>query len=72
MFCDIDTVKNVNHCNVWNDYTGELMESGAYRLLKQGRAAKSSELVYTWADGAGWIGLEGGLILDNLDGRHPR
>jgi hypothetical protein len=43
-----------------------------YRLLKERRAAKQSELIYAWADGAGWIGLEHGLVLDNLDGRHPR
>ena len=72
VFCDVDSTKNVNHCNVWNDSNGQLVESGEYRLLKEGRAAEKSELVYSWADGAGWIGLKQGLVLDNLDRRHPR
>ena len=72
VLCDVDSVKDVNNCKVWNDFTGQLKESGEYRLLREGRAASSAELVYTWADGAGWIGLEHDLVLDNLDGRHPR
>jgi len=69
--CDVDHTKDVNRCRVWNDFTGQLIESGEYRLLKEGRAAKPSELVYSWADFGGWIGLEHGLVLANLDGRHP-
>ena len=72
VFCDVDSRKGVNHCKVWNDVNGQLVESGEYRLLKEGRAAEPSELAYAWADRAGWIGLKGGFVLDNLDGRHPR
>jgi hypothetical protein len=72
IFCDFDSVKDVNHCKVWNDFNGQLVESGEYRLLKEGRAANKSELVYAWADRGGWIGLRHDLVLDNLDGRHPR
>lgn len=71
VFCDVDLKRDVNRCNVWNDFTGQLVESGEYRLLNEGRAATKSELVYAWADGAGWIGLERDLVLDNLDGRYP-
>jgi hypothetical protein len=34
VFCDVDPAQDVNHCRVWNDYNGMLIESGAYRLLK--------------------------------------
>ena len=72
ILCDFDSVKNVNHCKVWNDFNGQLVESGEYRLLKDRRAANKSELAFAWADRAGWIGLKNDLILENLDGRHPR
>ena len=72
VFCDVDSRKEVNHCKVWNDFNGQLVESGEYRLLKEGRAANTSELVYAWADRGGWIGLRRDPVLENVDGRHPR
>lgn len=72
IFCDVDPLRRVNRCKVWNDFNGKIVESGEYRLLKEGRVAEQSELAYSWADGAGWIGLKGGLVLANVDGRHPR
>ena len=70
--CEADPKRNVNRCRVWNDYTGALVEHGDYQLLNEGRAATKSELVYTWADFGGWIGLKGGRVLDSVDHRHPR
>ena len=72
ILCGGDTTRNVNTCSVWNDQNGALAETGDYRLLKEGRAASNSELKYEWADRAGWIGLQNGLVLDNMDHRHPR
>ena len=72
VFCDIDPVKDVNHCKVWNDFNGKPVESGEYRLLKEGRAANQTELVFSWAERAGWIGLEHGLVLANLNSPHAR
>src|SRR5215475_12468783 len=37
--CSVDTARNVNPCSVWNDHTGQLIESGDYRLRNEGRAA---------------------------------
>jgi hypothetical protein len=69
VFCKIDMKRNVNVCTVWNDYSGQIADQGDFRLVKEGRAATRSELVYRWADRGGTIGLKGGLILENLD--HP-
>jgi hypothetical protein len=72
IWCDLDAARDVNTCTVWNDFTGGVVESGEYRLLRQRRAATKEELQFRWADRGGWIGLMDGKILDNLDGRHPR
>jgi hypothetical protein len=64
--CSVDAAHDVNPCSVWNDYTGKLVESGNYRLLKEGRAAKESELRITFPDFGGLIYLQGGLILKRL------
>jgi hypothetical protein len=64
--CSVDVAHNVNPCSVWNDYTGQLVESGNYRLLKEDRAAKESELHIAFPDFAGLIYLEGGLVLKRL------
>jgi len=50
-------------CTVWNDFTGEIVESGKYRLVKENRAATQSELKLRFADFSGLIYLGGGLIL---------
>src|ERR1700722_18165443 len=63
ILCGVDRDRNVNLCKVWNDYTGEIVERGCYRLVKEVRAATERELTYRWADRAGWIGLKDGLIL---------
>jgi hypothetical protein len=72
ILCEVDSGRDVNTCRVWNDQSGGLEESGDYRLLKEGRAATSSELKYVWADRGGRIGLQNGLILENLDRRNLR
>jgi hypothetical protein len=64
--CTVDAVHNVNPCSIWNDYTGHLVESGEYRLLKEGRAAKESELRVAYPDFGGLIYLQKGLILKRL------
>jgi hypothetical protein len=64
--CTVDPARNANLCSVWNDYTGDLVESGYYRLQKEGRAATLSELHFSGADLGGSIYLEGGLILEHL------
>jgi hypothetical protein len=61
--CTVDVGRNVNPCEVWNDYTGQLVESGDYRLVKEGRAARASELRISFPDFGGKIYLEGGLVL---------
>lgn len=71
VFCDVDSNNDVNHCSVWNDFNGSLIESGSYRLLKEKRAARPQELTFMWADRGGRIGLANNKILSDLDGRHP-
>jgi hypothetical protein len=61
--CRVDATRNVNPCSVWNDYSGVLIESGNYRLLKEGRAATESELKVAFPDFGGSILLEGGQVL---------
>lgn len=65
MHCAVDLKHDVNECRVWNDYTGQLMESGSYRLVRERRAAKQSELRFTGADWGGHIWLENGLTLQH-------
>ena len=64
--CTIDPARDVNPCSVWNDYTGALIESGNYRLRKEGRAATESELHISFPDFNGLIYLEHGLVLKRL------
>ncbi len=63
VYCGINVGRNVNPCKVWNDYTGQLIESGDYRLIKENRAARASELRISFPDFGGKIYLEGGLVL---------
>lgn len=70
--CSFDAERNQNPCVVWNDFTGDVVEQGDYRLLREGRAATESELKFAWADFGGWIGLKDGKVLDSVDRRHPR
>jgi hypothetical protein len=71
VLCDIDPGHDVNHCSVWNDFNGSLIENGSYRLLREKRAARAEELKFMWADRDGWIGLANNKVLANIDGRHP-
>jgi hypothetical protein len=64
--CTVDYVLDVNPCSVWNDYTGQLGESGNYRLDKENRAATQSELKISFPDFGGSIYLEHGLVLKRL------
>jgi hypothetical protein len=66
VLCSVDTARNVNPCSVWNDYTGDLVESGNYRLSKKGRAATQSELQISFPDFNGLIYLNGGLVLKHM------
>lgn len=70
--CEVDLARDVNHCKTWNDHTGDVWESGEYRLGNTNRAARASELVYMWADGLGRIGLDNDLILKKLSDDHAR
>ena len=72
IWCDIDAARDVNHCTVWNDFSGSVVENGEYRLLREHRAATKEELQYRWANGGGWIGLKDDKVLDNLNPKHPR
>lgn len=64
--CTVDIDHDVNLCSVWNDYSGHLVEFGEYRLLKEGRAAKESELRVLFPDFGGLIYLQKGLILKRI------
>ena len=61
--CTLDLTHNANPCTVWNDSTGLVVESGNYRLEKEGRAASEAELQPSFPDFGGRIYLENGLIL---------
>ncbi len=63
IFCDIDRGWDVNTCSVYNDYTGEIMERGDFRLKAESRAARAEELKYAWANWGGSIGLSDGRFL---------
>jgi len=67
--CTSDSARDVNPCSVWNDYTGDLIESGDYRLRKEGRAATEAELVISFPDFGGLIYLKNGLVLKRLPPR---
>ena len=64
--CSTDAVHDVNRCGVWNDFTGGLVESGEYRLVREKRAATESELRITFPDFNGLIYLEDVRILKRL------
>jgi hypothetical protein len=64
--CTIDSARNVNPCSVWNDYTGDLIESGDYRLRTEDRAATDAELNISFPDFGGLIYLQKGLVLKRL------
>ena len=72
ILCDMDHEHDVNHCSVWNDFTGDLMEHGSYRLLHEKRAARADELRFLWADRGGRIGPRNQKVLADTNGRHPR
>jgi hypothetical protein len=61
--CAFEIGQNVDECSVWNDYTGQLVESGKYMLSKERRAATVSELKVRGADFDGSIFLQNGLVL---------
>ena len=66
IMCEIDTVKNANKCEVYNDFTGQIMEKGDFRLKTEDRAARAEELKYAWADWGGMIGLADGRVLSRV------
>jgi len=56
---------NVNRCEVWNDSTGKLGETGEYVLRGQARAATEDELkTISFPDFAGHIYLANNMVLD--------
>jgi hypothetical protein len=61
--CGVDISRQVNPCTIWNDYTGNIVESGDYTLTTQARAAVQAELRITAADFGGHIYLQNGLVL---------
>ena len=66
--CSVDSARNADHCEVWNDNTGELAESGIYQVRGQARAATEQELMtISFPDFDGHIELENGLVLDRLE-----
>lgn len=65
--CAVDAARNVNHCEVWNDSTGNLSEHGDYQVRGQARAATEQELKgISFPDFAGHIYLAKGIVLDHL------
>lgn len=65
--CEVDLARNVDHCELWNDFTGDLAESGDYQIHGQARAATEQELKGFGApDFAGHIYLINGIVLDRL------
>jgi hypothetical protein len=61
--CEIEAVRKTNKCVVYNDFTGQVMEQGEFRLKTENRAARNEELKYAWADWGGMIGLSDGRVL---------
>ena len=64
--CGVDISRKVNPCTVWNDYTGNIVESGDYILTNQARAAVQAELRIAAADFGGHIYLQNGLVLKRI------
>jgi hypothetical protein len=64
-YFECTTDKYVNHCTIWNDYTGQFRKA-SFVLKKQNRPATSEELRYTGNDGKN-IYLENGLVLRQAD-----
>lgn len=65
--CTVNKDRNVNPCTVWNDYTGQVAESGEFRLARENRAATVAELRFRGVAG-GVIFLEGNLMLNLQSG----
>ena len=63
VFCTVNRQRNVNTCKVWNDFTGQLIEHGDYRLVRENRAANETELKISFPDLGGKIYLANGLVL---------
>jgi hypothetical protein len=62
--CVFEKKNNVDRCSVWNDYTGNLVESGDYIIASQNRPATQSELrKISFPDFGGAIYLKNGLVL---------
>lgn len=66
VLCSVDSSHDVNPCSVWNDYSGQLIESGNYRLRPENRAATASELHVSFPDFKGRIFLSKGLVLQRM------
>ena len=65
--CSVDEARNVDQCAVWNDFTGDLIESGDYRIRGQARAATEQELrTISFPDFDGHIYLEKEMVLDRM------
>ena len=65
--CAVNLARNVDHCEVWNEFTGDLVESGDYQVRTQARAATGLELRgLRGADFDGQIYLEHEVVLDRL------
>ena len=64
--CTVDRVNDLNACKILNSFTGQVIDSGNYRLVNEKRAAKESELQIIGSNFAGSIFLEGGLVLRRL------
>lgn len=65
--CSVDSARNADHCEVWNDNNGDLVESGYYQMRGQARAATEQELkTISFPDFDGHIELTDGIWLDRL------
>jgi hypothetical protein len=64
--CIAEIAKNVDHCELWDDYTGEGV-SADYQVRGEARAATEQELQATKSpDYNGHIYLGNGIWLDRL------
>ena len=68
--CTANLPRNANYCRVWNDYTGELVESGDYQVKMQRRGTTQKELKFLGASQNGEIYLQNGLALQLLAKPH--
>jgi hypothetical protein len=66
ILCGVNPARKVNPCTVYNDYTGQIMERGDFRLKAEDRAVGAEELKYAWADRGGMIGLADGRVLKRV------